>query len=123
LVLGKEVRMSKVCKFWGKRGFTLVELMVVVAIISLLAAIAIPNFLIAREKVQKTACIANLKQIDGAITLYALDENLTSSAPVALEDLIPRYIKSTPSCPAGGNYMLVDVKTTPTCTIAGHELP
>ena len=57
----------------GKAAFTLVEIMIVVAIIGLLAAIAIPNFVKARNTAQAGACINNMKQIDGAIDLFAVD--------------------------------------------------
>ena len=114
----------KMRKLFGKGGFTLVEIMIVVAIIGLLAAIAVPNFMRARENAQTNACIANLKQISGAITLWALDENKSSSDVVTLADLVPDYIKGTPVCPAGGSYVLVDVQTVPTCSIGGdHALP
>ena len=105
------------------KGFTLVEIMIVVAIIGLLAAIAIPNFVKARSKAQTEACIANLKQIEGAIQVWAVDNGKADADVVALATLVPNYIRSTPTCPAGGTYGLVDVQTRPTCTVAGHVLP
>ena len=113
----------KMRKLLGKGGFTLVEIMIVVAIIGLLAAIAIPNFMKAREKAQKNACVANLRQIEGAKTLWALDEGKSTGDSVTMGDLVTDYIKATPECPAGGTYTLGDIGTTPTCTVDGHVLP
>src|SRR6516225_1825642 len=75
-----------------KSGFTLVEIMIVVAIIGLLAAIAIPNFVRARTTSQQNACINNLRQFDGAVQQYALENKLASSATYTLAALQP-YIK------------------------------
>ena len=107
-----------------KAGFTLVEIMIVVAIIGLLAAIAIPNFVKARARAQTNACIANLKQIEGAKETYFLEKK-TTTAP-AMGDLVPDYIKSEPTCPTTGTaYTIGDANTRPTCAsgIAEHVLP
>lgn len=105
------------------KGFTLVEIMIVVAIIGLLAAIAIPNFVKARQKAQQEACIANLRQIEGASQVWAVDTGASDTATVTMNDLVPNYIRNTPVCKANGNYGLTTVNARPTCDVAGHELP
>src|SRR5881396_2975775 len=96
-----------------KQGFTLVEIMIVVAIIGLLAAIAIPNFIRARTTAQKNACINNLRQIDGAIQQWAL-ENKKGPADAVIFDNISAYLKDSVICPSGGttfanSYTIKDV--------------
>src|SRR6476469_6713988 len=86
---------------YSKSGLTLVEIMIVVAIIGLLAAIAIPNFIKARTTSQKNACINNLRQIDGAIQQWALENKKSASAGVAYTD-IKDYLKNSVICPSGG---------------------
>jgi prepilin-type N-terminal cleavage/methylation domain-containing protein len=103
-----------------KAGFTLVEIMIVVAIIGLLAAIAIPNFVKARQTAQKNACINNLRQIDGAFEQYML-ENSVDTAPAVADVVGPtNFIKVEPKCPTTGT-----VYTTTACPTSetGHELP
>ena len=111
----------------NKAGFTLIEIMIVVAIIGLLATIAIPNFVRARTTSQVNACINNLRQIDGAIQMWALETQQVSTAIPNRSSITP-YLGigsagTWPACPANGNYTINQVATPPTCSIANHVLP
>lgn len=118
--------MNKVMK-----GFTLVEIMIVVAIIAILAAVAIPNFVKYRKTSQMNACISNLKQIQSAYEQAKMAGTTVSD----VADLCGKagYIKTTPTCPAdpSATYSLpTDEDGVPTCSYGAtagdqfkHELP
>jgi prepilin-type N-terminal cleavage/methylation domain-containing protein len=110
-----------------KAGFTLVEIMIVVAIIGLLAAIAIPNFVRARTTAQQNACINNLRQVDGAKQQWALENKAAATATPALTDIQPYLGRGTagtaPTCPSDAtktftaSYTMGDLQTAPVCKI------
>ena len=108
-------------KLRNRKGFTLVEIMIVVAIIGLLAAIAIPNFVNARTTARNKACQANLKQIEGAVQVWAIDNNKSGTSAVTWGDIVPDYLKRTPECPAGGTYAITTVDADPTCSEGGEH--
>ncbi len=103
-------------------GFTLTEIMIVSAIISLLAVIATPYWRTAVTRSQTATCLNNLRQIDSAKDRYAIEHN--NQEPSSMEDLFPDFVKSGPQCPASGEYTINPVGVNPTCSIgAPHVLP
>jgi prepilin-type N-terminal cleavage/methylation domain-containing protein len=117
---GKRMRR----KFSRRGGFTLVEIMIVVAIIGLLAAIAVPNFIKARSLSQKNACIENLRQIFGAKHSWALETKKAATDVPQDSDLFGSnlYIRAKPECPAAGTYTLDQIDAKPSCSIPEHSL-
>jgi prepilin-type N-terminal cleavage/methylation domain-containing protein len=110
-------------------GFTLVEIMIVVAIISLLASIAIPNYAQSREAARQGVCISNLQQIEGAIQRWSLEMKKDEGQAVAYGD-IRHYLQRSVVCPAGGtsfedSYTITTVEAAPACQRkpATHKLP
>ena len=96
-----------------------------VPLIAMLTAIALPNFIKARNVAMTNMCINNLRQIDGAKQEWALEKRKDESQTPTGEDLKP-YLKrdfTSVVCPAGGTYVINAVGEKPTCSIAGHQLP
>lgn len=105
------------------RGFTLVEIMIVVLILGMLITIAIPQWVYARDKSRQRACVNNMRQIEQAKDQYALDARLPEGAAVASTDL-GSYIKGPfPSCPSAGTYTLNGIGTSVVCSQNAGAFP
>ena len=117
--------MAETRKGPRRGGFTLVEIMIVVATIAMLAVMAIPSYVRARSKAQESRCVNNLRQIDGAKNLWALEHGKSTGATVLDGDVNPYLRESMAEMeePAGGNYQIDVIGVDPSCDIGGgHTL-
>ena len=111
----------------NSKGFTLVEIMIVVAIIGLLAAIAVPNFVQARTSARTNICVNNLRLISSAKDQAALENGLADTATPTTTQLSP-YLKATdattglPVEPTSGTYSVNAVSARPTCSVGGTHV-
>ena len=103
-------------------AFTLIEIMIVVAIIGMLTAIAIPNIKRAVNDSRRRACQSNLRSIDGAKVQWSLNERRAETDTPSDDQLFgdKSYIATKPQCPGGGNYTINCLEQKPTCSIANH---
>lgn len=109
----------------SRRGLTLVEMMIVVLVIAVLTAIAIPNFITSRAKARAGTCNSNLRQIAQAKDQFAMIERLGEGADVYPADLSPDYLRGGPFpiCPTGGTYTVNPIGEHPTCSLSGSNPP
>jgi prepilin-type N-terminal cleavage/methylation domain-containing protein len=108
-----------------RRGFTLIEMMIVVSIIAILAVVIIPRFRRLQDKANLTGCVSNLKSLATAIQLYSIDSS--GENPPSLSLLVPDFIRRMPLCPAAGQqetysggYVFSDVEETFTVSCRGR---
>lgn len=120
--------LRQVTPFLGQRatrGYTLVEIMIVVTIIGLLAAVALPNFLKHRNSARVKSCIQNLRVLDGAKAQWALEAGKATASIPTTNDVIP-YLRDgrMPECPANGSYRLRSLARIPLCSLypEGHTI-
>jgi len=108
--------------FRKDEGFTLIELMVVVLIIGILVAIAIPVFSAAQARARERSCHANQRTIDGACQSYLADN--PTVAPTALDAIgsLAGFLKAVPVCPEGGAaYTVTDAECQPCATHGSYQ--
>jgi prepilin-type N-terminal cleavage/methylation domain-containing protein len=107
-----------------ERGFTLIEILIVVAIIGVLIALAVPNFQRYRHYVHKDICIENLAQIQAAKQIWGVENNKGPTAEADEAEIVGQelYIKVKPKCPSGGEYLYKSIDIPAICTFGGDHI-
>ena len=103
-------------------GFTLVEVLLLLAVVGLLLGVALPNSLRAQKKANAHHCRANLEDIQYAIQLWVSTGSVVPGEKVTFEKILEHLDRGRVNCPSGGEYNLSAVGKKPSCTIEGHSL-
>lgn len=110
------------------KGFTLVEIMIVVMILGLLLAIVVPHYVRQRATAQANTCINNLTKIESAASQFALERGKKTGDPLSYPQDLSAYLRlnssgNIPPCPSGGTYVLANVGNAPTCSLGSSVSP
>lgn len=107
--------------FMRRSAFTLIEMLIVLLVIGILMAIAVPQWMSARETSRRSTCLMNIRQVESAKEQYTMEAKLTNGDPVIMDNLWPEYIKgaAAPHCPIAGVYTVGPVGTPSACSIHG----
>jgi prepilin-type N-terminal cleavage/methylation domain-containing protein len=103
-----------------KRGFTLIEVMIVVLVISILAMVAVPAWQYARQRTQERACEANRTKMNDAKAQWMAATGAVPADEPTMADLVPTYIKEIPRCPRNGTYTIGNGNTRVSCSVHGQ---
>lgn len=108
----------------SRRGFTLVEILIVLAILAILLSVAMPNLLRSGKSARKNACILNLRQIDGAMEQWSVNNSISAGVipSSAQDEEIYSYVDGgIPTCPSGGDYTIHAIGTLPQVTCSRED--
>ncbi len=100
----------------GRKGYTLVEIMIVVAVLAILMSVAVPNYIKSGKEASRNSCISNLRQIDGAMEQWAMDNNVSAGTVLRSwqEEEVYNYVDGgKPDCPGKGEYTLHAISSSP----------
>jgi prepilin-type N-terminal cleavage/methylation domain-containing protein len=111
----KEIAMK------ARAGFTLIEIMIVVTIIAIIAAVVIPAYVGYINKSKASVCLGNLRELRVAKVHWSMDNSNNGKDSPMMSDLVPDYLKKTPVCASGGTYTIGDLATDPVCSIESHN--
>ncbi|HEY3332840.1 MAG TPA: type II secretion system protein [Capsulimonadaceae bacterium] len=115
-------------EFWKRNsGFTLIEIMIVVLLIGVLLAIAVPTLFHARDVSRANACVATMRQIESGKAQYLIEtkqpstHNFSSDPQGGIGVIYPKYVKTYPVCPSGGIYSLNTGNNDVTCSFVAQD--